>query len=105
MTIRRGGSYPVNTRALIAADQRLVGLLARGTEDCESCLDAGQLQTPLQARPDTVIVYNQHADALALIDSLSVPEDRVFIEIRQDTGAYRDCMRCAAAIPTTKPWN
>jgi hypothetical protein len=60
-------------------------LLAPGAADCEPCLDAGQLQAALQARTDTIIVYNQHADALALVDSLSVPEDQVFIEIRQDT--------------------
>ena len=63
----------------------LVGLLAAAADDCESCLDADQMQSALQARPDSVIVYNQQVDALALVDSLSVPEDHVFVEIRQDT--------------------
>jgi hypothetical protein len=85
MKIRRSCSYRIITRAVNAEDQPLVGLLAPGADDCEPCLDADQLQAALKARADTVIVYNQHADALALVDTLSVPEDQVFIEIRQDT--------------------
>ena len=85
MTIRRSCSYRIITRAVNTEDQPLVGLLTPGADDCEPCLDADQLQAALKARADTVIVYNQHADALALVDTLSVPEDQVFIEIRQDT--------------------
>ncbi|HUV22472.1 MAG TPA: hypothetical protein VMZ32_11810 [Gammaproteobacteria bacterium] len=85
ITIKRSCSYRIITRAVNAEGQPLVGLLAPGADDCEPCLDAGQLQAALQTRADTVIVYNQHADALALVDTLSVPEDQVFIEIRQDT--------------------
>ena len=85
MTIRRSCSYRIITRAVNTEDQPLVGLLTPGADDCEPCLDADQLQAALKARADTVIVYNQHADALALVDTLSVPEDQVFIEIQQDT--------------------
>ena len=85
MTIRRSCSYRIITRAVNTEGQPLVGLLTPGADDCEPCLDADQLQAALKARADTVIVYNQHADALALVDTLSVPEDQVFIEIRQDT--------------------
>jgi hypothetical protein len=85
ITINRSCSYRIITRAVNAEGGPLVGLLTPGADDCEFCLDAGQLQADLQARTDSIIVYNQHADALALIDTLSVPEDQVFIEIRQDT--------------------
>jgi hypothetical protein len=85
MTIRRSCSYRIITRAVNAEGQPLVGLLAPGADDCELCLDADQLQAAVKARADTVIVYNQHADALALIDTLKLPESQVFIEIRQDT--------------------
>jgi hypothetical protein len=85
MTIRRSCSYRIITRAVNTEGQPLVGLLTPGADDCEPCLDADQLQAALKARADTIIVYNQHADALALVDTLSVPEDQVFIEIRQDT--------------------
>ena len=85
MKIRRSCSYRIITRAVNAEGQPLVGLLAPGADDCEPCLDADQLLAALKARTDTVIVYNQHADALALVDTLNLPENQVFIEIRQDT--------------------
>jgi len=85
MTIRRSCSYCIITRAVNAKGQPLVGLLTPGADDCEPCLDADQLQAALKARADAVIVYNQHADALALVDNLNLPQSQVFIEIRQDT--------------------
>ena len=85
MKIRRSCSYRIITRAVNAEGQPLVGLLAPGADDCELCLDADQLLAALKTRTDTVIVYNQHADALALVDTLNLPENQVFIEIRQDT--------------------
>ena len=85
MTIRRSCSYRIITRAVNAVGQPLVGLLTPGAEDYEPCLDADQLQTAVKARTDTVIVYNQHADAIALVNTLNLPKSQVFIEIRQDT--------------------
>ena len=85
MTIRRSCSYRIITRAVNTEGQPLVGLLAPGADDYEPCLDADQLQAAVGARADTVIVYNQHAEALALVDTLNLPESQVFIEIRQDT--------------------
>ena len=85
MKIRRSCSYRIITRAVNAEGQPLVGLLAPGADDCEPCLDADQLLAAVKARADTVIVYNQHADALALVDTLKLPENQVFIVIRQDT--------------------
>ena len=85
MRINRSCSYRIITRAVNAEGQPLVGLLTPGAHDCEPCLDADQLQAALKGRADTVIVYNQHADALALVDTLKLPESQVFIEIRQDT--------------------
>ena len=85
MTIKRSCSYRIITRAVNAEGQPLVGLLTPRADDCEPCLDSGKLQAALKASTDNVIVYNQHADALALVDTLSVPASQVFIEIRQDT--------------------
>jgi len=85
MTIRRSCSYRIITRAVNAEGQPLVGLLAPGADDCELCLDADQLQATVKTCADTVSVDNQHADALALVDTLNLPESQVFIEIRQDT--------------------
>ena len=85
MTIRRSCSYRIITRAVNTDGHPLAGLLTAGAEDCEPCLDADQLQAALDARPDTIIVYNQHAEARTLVDALSVPANQVYIEIRQDT--------------------
>jgi hypothetical protein len=85
MTIKRSCSYRIITRAVDSEDRPLVGMLTPGAEDCEPCVDRDQLQTELDTRADTIIVYNQHADALALVDTLSVTGSQVFIEIRQDT--------------------
>ncbi len=85
LTIRRGASYRIITRAVNLDGKPLVALLAPNADDCEPCRDADQLQTSLQARPDSIVVYNQHAAARALVDGLTFPANQVFIEIRQDT--------------------
>ena len=85
LTIRRSCSYRIITRAVNAVDCPLVALLPPDAADCEPCLDAAQLQAAVQQCPQTIIVYNQHADALALVASLELPEDQIYIEIRQDT--------------------
>ena len=85
LTIQRSCSYRIITRAVNLQEQPLVALLTPGAADCEPCLDPHQLQASLEARPEAIIVYNQHAEALALVDELSVPRSQIFIEIRQDT--------------------
>jgi hypothetical protein len=85
MTIKRSCSYRIITRAVNADDRPLVALLTPGADDCNLCLDAGQLQTAVDAQPDVVIVYNQQAEARELVNGLTLAEDQVFIEIRQDT--------------------
>ncbi len=85
LTIKRSCSYRIITRAVQMEGQPLVALLAPAGEDCEPCLDQNQLQASLDASPDTVIVYNQQADARALVESLTTPSMQIFIEIRQDT--------------------
>lgn len=59
--------------------------LMPGGSDCETCLDQNQLQASLEAHPGAIIVYNQQAEALALVDRLAVPGSQVFFEVRQDT--------------------
>ena len=85
LTIKRTCSNKIITRALEHEGQPLVALLAPGAEDCEVCIDPDQLQARLDANRDSIIVYNQQADAVALVESLEVPPTQVFIEIRQDT--------------------
>ena len=85
MTIKRSCSYRIITRAVNADNRPLVALLTPGADDCNLCPDADQLQAAVDAQPDTVIVYNQHAEARELVNGLTLAEDQVFIEIRQDT--------------------
>lgn len=85
LTISRSASYRIITRAVSLDGQPLVALLAPGAADCEPCADLGQLQAGLQARPDSIIVYNQQDEARALVDQLELPASQVYIEIRQDT--------------------
>ena len=85
LRIKRSCSVKIITRALAAEGRPLVATLEPGAEDCEPCLDADQLQAKLDADPQTIIVYNQQADAEALVDRLQVRPAQVFIEIRQDT--------------------
>ena len=84
-TIGRRASYRIITRAVKLDGGPLVALLAPGADDCEPCADADQLQARLDACPGCKIVYNQQAEARALVDRLTLPADQVFIEIRQDT--------------------
>ncbi len=85
LTIKRTCSNKIITRALESEGQALVATLKPGAEDCEPCLDLTQLQASLDADPATIIVYNQHSDAQALVTQLQVKPAQVFIEIRQDT--------------------
>lgn len=85
LTIRRTCSNKIITRALESAGQPLVALLEPGAEDCEVCLDPDQLRARLDANPRAIIVYNQQADAIALVNSLELEPARVLMEIRQDT--------------------
>ena len=85
LTIRRAASYRIITRALEFEGRALVGLLEAEADDCETGLDPDQLRARLDANPDAIIVYNQQADAIALVDGLSTAADQVYIEIEQDT--------------------
>ncbi|MCP4332316.1 MAG: hypothetical protein GY785_06645 [Gammaproteobacteria bacterium] len=85
LTIKRSCSYKIITRAVQLDGMPLVALLNPNADDCEPYLDRHQLQTSLNASPDAIIVYNQQAEALALVKSLCVPASQIFIEIRQDT--------------------
>ena len=85
LTIKRTCGNKIMTRALDSVGQPLVALLMPGAEDCEVCTDLDQLQAGLDANPTAIIVYNQQADAIALVESLKVTPEQVFFEIRQDT--------------------
>ena len=85
LTIKRSCSYRIITRAVQIEGQPLVALLMPAGEDCEPCLDRNQLQASLDTSPQAIIVYNQQADARALMESIKTPATQIFIEIRQDT--------------------
>lgn len=85
LTIKRTCSNKIITRALDCENKPLVALLMPGAEDCKVCLDRHKLQVGVDENPQAIIVYNQQADAIELVESLKVPPAQVFIEIRQDT--------------------
>ena len=85
LTIRRTCSNRIITRALRAEGEPLVALLHPGAEDCEPCADATRVRQALDADPAAMVVYNQHPEAIALVEGLAVAPGRIFIEIRQDT--------------------
>jgi hypothetical protein len=85
LTIKRSCSYKIITRAVQMAGQPLVALLLPGGEDCKPCLDQHQFQVSLDANPEAIIVYNQQADAQALVEKLEPHAAQIYIEIRQDT--------------------
>jgi hypothetical protein len=85
LTIKRTCSNRIITRALESEGRPLVALLQPGAEDCEVCAGRDQLKAGLDANPRAIIVHNQQADATALVESLEVSPDQVFIEVRQDT--------------------
>ena len=85
LTIGRGCSYRIITRAVQHEREPLVGVLLPGADDCSYSLDVDQLAADLTANPQAIIVYNQHPEALALVDQLRLAEDQIMIEVRQDT--------------------
>ena len=85
LTIRRSASYRIITRAVQQDGQPLVALLEPGADDCEPCDDPSLLLARLARNPGSLVVYNQHADARSLVDALALPDDQVYLEIRQDT--------------------
>ena len=85
LTIKRSCSNRIITRALETEGRPLVALLMPGAEDCEVCIDRDQILARLDANPQAIIVYNQQADARALVENLEVSPAQVFIEVRQDT--------------------
>ena len=56
VTINRSCSYRIITRAVNVDGQPLVALLAPGADDCKPCLDADQLQSAIDNKPDTILV-------------------------------------------------
>lgn len=104
-TIKRSCSNRINTRALKAEDKPLVAPLSPGAEDCKVCGKAGQLQASLEADPEAIIVYNQHADAVRLAESLLVSA-RSFLSISgRIPGAYRACGNITSKVGRTGRWN
>jgi hypothetical protein len=85
LKILRSCSYKIITRAVQAENRPLVATLRPNANDCDICHDRDQLRARLDTNPASIIVYNQHADAIALVDSFEVSAAQIFIEIRQDT--------------------
>ena len=85
LAIKRTCTNKIITRALILEGQPLIAILHPGAEDCDPCEDEQQLLDQLNKNPGAMIVYNQHADAIQLIDQLKLPAEQIFVEIQQDT--------------------
>ncbi len=85
LTIKRTCTNKIITRALQLEGQPLIAILCPGADDCNPCDNEKQLLEMLEKNPGAMIVYNQHADAIKLINQLQRPTSQVFVEIRQDT--------------------
>ena len=85
LTIKRTCTNKIITRALQLEGQPLIAILVPGADDCNPCENEAQLLELLEKNPGAMIVYNQHAYAIKLINQLQSPPNQVFIEIRQDT--------------------
>ena len=94
LTIKRTCSNRIITRALECEGRPLVALLEPNAEDCEICLDPDRLQARLDADSQSMIVYNQQADAIALVENLDVDPAQIFIGIRQDTRGVLGLQAC-----------
>ena len=101
LKIKRSCSYKIITRAVDLHGQPLVALLISGADDCEPCLDQNQLQASLDDSPESIIVYNQQVDAIALVDKLNVSDSQIYIEIRQDTKGVLHAIRNRGHQPET----
>ncbi len=85
LSIKRTCTNKIITRALELDGKPLVAVLRQGAEDCEPCSDVQQLQNLLEEYSQAIIVYNQHEEAIKLINLLQLPAAQIFIEIRQET--------------------
>ncbi len=82
LTIKRSCSNRIITRALAAGDQPFTAILLPEAEDCIPATDLPQL---FAQNPGSMIVYNQHPEALNQVKNLQTPEQQIIIEIRQET--------------------
>lgn len=85
LTIKRTCTNKIISRALQLEGEPLIAILLPGADDCNPCKNEDQLLDLLEKNPGTMIVYNQHADAIKLVNQLQLPTNQVFVEIRQDT--------------------
>ncbi|MDH5356010.1 MAG: hypothetical protein OEY09_16325 [Gammaproteobacteria bacterium] len=82
LTIKRSCTNRIITRALAAGDQPFTAILLPDAEDCIPTTDLAQL---INRNPGSMIVYNQHPEALDRIKSLQTPDLQIIIEICQET--------------------
>lgn len=85
LTIKRTCTNKIITRALAYDSRPLLAILLPDADDCIPCSDPQQLGQLLEQNSSAIIVYNQHPQALQIIEKLHKPVAQIFIEIRQDT--------------------
>jgi RNase P protein component len=85
LTIKRTCTNKIITRALMLEGQPLIAILRPGAEDCDPCEDEHHLLDQLEKNPESIIVYNQHREAIELVSQLQLPAKQIFIEVKQDT--------------------
>ena len=85
LTIKRTCTNKIITRALAYDSRPLLAILLPNADDCIPCSDPRQLDRLLEQNSSAIIVYNQHPQALRIIEKLHKPVAQIFIEIRQDT--------------------
>jgi hypothetical protein len=85
LTIKRTCTNKIITRALQQEGRPLIAVLPVDAEDCKPCENENQLNELLGLFPASMVVYNQHPDAIKLVQQLQLPDAQVFVEISQDT--------------------
>ena len=85
LTIKRTCTNKIITQAIAYGDQPLTAILPKDADDCIYSNDSEELQALLDQNTDAFVVYNQHPDAIKLVQQLQLPDAQVFVEISQDT--------------------
>ena len=84
MELLRTTATQIMTRAQAAQGRCLLGLIDVN-ESVHYCDDPQQLAPLLERYPAAALLYNQHPDVIAFIESLPLADRQYSIEIFQDT--------------------
>ena len=84
MKIHRHTATEIMTKAVEWQDHCLLGVMS-ADENLYYCDNRTDLLELIQQHPDSIWIYNQHADAMETIEQIERPQGQGIIEIFQDT--------------------